>query len=351
MKKRYFQTALIAITPSVLAIFMVLLIGAVIILAIGENPLNAYAAMFNGSFGSLLALSDTLQRATPYIFGGLAFAMAAKAGLFNIGMEGQMYVGAMMAAIVGFSLNGWPVYIHLPLAIIAGMAGGMLWSFVPGILKIKSGAHEVITTVMLNYVAFALTGYLTVHLFLEPGAVAQTPKVSTTALLPTFMAQSKLNFGFIIALLFALALYVLLYRTPLGYNIRVNGLNSVAARFAGINSNKIMLLALLASGALSGLMGAERILGVYQRFMQSFSPGYGFTAIAVALLARNHPLGIIPAAIIFGALENGGESMALMVEVPREFGPILQALIIVVIASTQFLGSKLSFMRRVRNHG
>jgi simple sugar transport system permease protein len=307
--------------------------------------------MFNGSFGSMMAFADTLQRATPYIFGGLAFAMAAKAGLFNIGMEGQMYIGAMLAAIVGFILHGWPIYIHLPLAIIAGMVGGMIWSFVPGLLKIKSGAHEVITTVMLNYVAFAVTGYLTVHLFLEPGAVAQTPKVSTSAMLPIFMAQTKLNLGFIIAIICAIGLYILLYRTPLGYNIRVNGLNSIAARFAGINSNKIMLLTLLASGALSGLMGAERILGVYQRFMQSFSPGYGFTAIAVALLGRNHPLGIIPAAIIFGALENGGESMALMVDVPREFGPILQALIIVVIASTQFVGKKFSFKRRVSNHG
>jgi general nucleoside transport system permease protein len=277
--------------------------------------------------------------------------MAAKAGLFNIGMEGQMYVGAMFAAIVGFSLDGWPIYIHLPLAIVAGMLGGMLWSFGPGLLKIKTGAHEVITTVMLNYVAFAFTGYLTVHLFLEKGAVAQTPKVFPSAALPTFIAQSKLNLGFILALVCAVGLYVLLYRTPLGYNIRVNGLNAVAARFAGISSSKILMLSILASGALSGLMGAERILGVFGRFMQSFSPGYGFTAIAVALLARNHPLGIIPAAIIFGALENGGEMMALMVDVPREFGPILQALIIVVIASTQYLGKRISLMKKVGYHG
>ena len=350
MTKRYIQSLFISLIPSILAILLVLIIGAVVISLIGEDPISAYSAMFSGSFGSGMAFADTLQRATPYIFGGLAFAIAAKAGLFNIGMEGQMYIGAMFAAIVGFSFH-MPVYIHLPLAMIAAMAGGMLWATVPGILKIKTGAHEVITTVMLNYVAFAVTGYLTVHLFLEPGAVAQTPKVDASAILPNFMPQTKLNLGFAIAIICAVGLYIVLYRTPLGYNIRVNGFNSIAARFAGINSHKIMLLALLASGAFSGLMGAERILGVYQRFMQTFSPGYGFTAIAVALLGRNHPLGIIPAAIIFGALENGGETMSLMVDVPREFGPILQALIIVVIASTQFLGKKISFKKRVGNHG
>jgi ABC-type uncharacterized transport system permease subunit len=222
MNKRYIQTAVTALIPSVLAILMVLLIGAVIIIVIGEDPLSAYYAMFNGSFGSLLVFADTLQRATPYIFGGLAFAMAAKAGLFNIGMEGQMYIGAMLAAIVGFSLHGLPIYIHLPLAIMAGMAGGMIWAFIPGLLKIKSGAHEVITTVMLNYVAFAVTGYLTVHLFLEPGAVAQTPKVGASALLPIFMPQTKLNMGFLIAIICALVIFILLYRTPIGYNIRVN---------------------------------------------------------------------------------------------------------------------------------
>jgi general nucleoside transport system permease protein len=322
-----------------------LLIGAVIIGMIGVNPLEAYQAMFEGALGSTSSIMDTLERSTPYIIGGLAFAFASKAGLFNIGIEGQMYIGALMAAIVGFSLHGLPAIVHIPLCIAAGMIGGMAWTVVPGLLKIKIGVHEVISTVMLNYVAFAVTGYLTVHWFLEPGAVAQTPEISSSAVLAFLSPPSKLNTGIIIAMICAVLMYVFLYHTPRGYSLRVNGLNTIAARYAGINSTKILLLSMLVSGALAGLMGAERTLGVYHRFMQSFSSGYGYTVIAVALLGRNHPLGVIPAAILFGMLENGASTMSLMVDVPREFGPILQALIIVVIASAQFFG-RLSLRRK-----
>lgn len=334
------------------AVLLALLIGAVLILLIGENPIEAYLAMIEGSLGSLSSLSDTLERATPYIFGGLAFALASRAGLFNIGIEGQMYVGAFLAALAGFSFSHLPAYAHLPLSLAAGMLGGLAWTLIPGVMKIKVGVNEVISTVMLNYVAYALTGYLTVHWFLEPGAVAQTPKVEATAVLGQLNPPSKLNAGLILALVSALMVYVFLYKTPWGYSLRVSGLNGIAARYAGINSRKVMLLAMMASGVLSGLMGAERVLGVYQRFMQTFSPGYGFTVIAVALLGRNHPLGVIPAAILFGMLENGSASMSLIVEVPREFGPILQALIIVVIASVTFFGGRVTtFLRRVKTHG
>lgn len=331
--------------PSVIAVAIALLIGAFVIALIGVNPWDAYHAMFEGALGSWSGIADTLEKSTPYIIGGLAFAVASKAGLFNIGIEGQMYVGALLAAIVGFELHGLPAVVHVTLCIAVAMLGGIAWTAVPGLLKVKTGVHEVISTVMMNYVAYALTGYLTVHWFLEPGAVAQTPQIVPSAVLSFLSPPSKLNAGLILALVCAVLLYVFLYRTPWGFSFRVNGLNGIAARYAGIDSKKILFLSLLASGALAGLMGAERTLGVYHRFMQSFSNGYGFTVIAVALLGRNHPLGIIPAALLFGLLENGSATMSLMVDVPKEFGPILQALIIVVIASSHFL-SKLNFRRK-----
>src|SRR5665648_15556 len=334
------------VLPSILAVLCALLIGAVIILAIGENPLQAYAAMFQGAFGDPSSWAETLQRATPYIFGGLAFLIAARAGLFNIGIEGQMYVGAIAAAIVGFSLHHIPSFLHVTLALIAAAFAGYVWSIVPALLKVKSGVHEVISTIMLNYVAYALTAYLTVRVFHEPGAVAQTYKVDSSAILPALMSPNKLNAGFLLALLLAIAIYVFLFHTPWGYNLRVTGINPSAGLYAGIKSTRVVVWAMLMSGAIGGLMGAERTLGIYGRFINSFSPGYGFTAIAVALLGQNHPLGIIPAAILFGALENGASAMSFQVNVPRELGLILEALIIVFIAAEHFFRVHLRSMTK-----
>lgn len=342
MKKISIKTILIDMIPSILAVIAALLLGAIIILLIGENPIDAYIAMFRGAFGSAFAIADTLQRATPYVFGALAFLIAAKGGLFNIGIEGQMYIGAIVAAIVGFSIPNLPPFLHITITLLFSMVGGMLFSLIPGILKVKRGVHEVISTVMLNYVAFALTGYLTVHVFHEKGAVAQTYKIFNSAELKLLYPPSKLNLGFIIAIVLAVLIWVFLYKTPHGYDLRVTGFSEKAASYAGIKSKRVIFYALLGSGAVSGLLGAERVLGVYGRFIHSFSPGYGFTAIAVSLLGKNHPLGIIPAAILFGALENGGAAMSLMVNVPRELGLILQALIIVLIASAQFINKRLN---------
>ncbi|MDN5345465.1 MAG: ral nucleoside transport system permease protein, partial [Clostridia bacterium] len=186
-------------------------------------------------------------------------------------------------------------------------------------------------------VAYAVTGYLTVHVFHEPGLVAQTFKVAPTAVLPSLLPPSQLNAGFIGAIVLAFALWVFLFYTPAGYDLRVTGLSLPAARYAGIRSQAVVFGAMLASGAIGGLMGAERILGVYERFIHAFSPGYGFTAIAVALLGQNHPLGIIPAAILFGALESGSSAMSLQVNVPRELGMMLQAVIIVFVAAQAFI--------------
>jgi general nucleoside transport system permease protein len=325
------------VLPPLLAVVGALGLGAILILAIGESPLASYRAMLVGAFGDRSAWADTLEKATPYLFGGLSFLVASKAGLFNIGIEGQMYAGAMAAAMAGFLVRGVPAIVHLPLALAAAALAGALFAYLPAALKFGRNVHEVVSTTMLNYIAYAGTAYLTVHLFADPGAVAQTRRIEPSAALPLLAPPSKVNLGIFIALALALALWLYLFRTPGGFRLRVTGLSGTAASYAGINVRRVGVLAMAASGAVGGLMGAERALGVYGRYIHSFSPGYGFTSIAVALLASNHPLGVIPAAILFGALENGGSAMSLMVNVPRELGLILEAFIIVFIAADKVL--------------
>jgi simple sugar transport system permease protein len=312
-------------------------LGAILILIIGENPLAAYGAMFSGAFGDSAAWADTLEKATPYLFGGMSFLLAARVGLFNIGIEGQMYAGAIVAAIVGFLPRGLPAVVHLPLTLAAAAAAGALFAYLPAVLKLARNVHEVVSTTMLNYIAYAMAAFLTVHVFADPGAVAQTFRILPSAALPPLAPPSKLNFGMPLALALGVALWLYLYRMPGGFRLRVTGINRSAAAYAGIDARRVSIGAFVASGAVAGLMGAERALGVYGRYIHSFSPGYGFTAIAVALLAANNPLGVIPAAILFGALENGGSAMSLMVDVPRELGLILEALIIVFIAGESLL--------------
>lgn len=331
-----FRKSSLILAPPALAVLSALGVGAVIILFIGENPLTAYGALFTGAFGSIHGLADTLEKATPYLFGGLAFLLAARAGLFNIGLEGQMYVGAIAAAILGLAPRGLPSLVHVSLVLAGAAFAGVVFAAVPAFLKVRRNVHEVVSTMMLNYIAYAATAYLTVHVMPDAGAVAQTPSILPSAVLTALLPPSKLNTGFAIGLVLAVLIWIYLFKTPGGFDLRITGLNHTAAEFAGVNSKRVVVSAFLASGAVAGLMGAERVLGVYGRFINSFSPGYGFTAIAVALLAGNNPLGVIPAAILFGALENGGSAMSLVVNVPRELGLILEALIIVFIAAESF---------------
>jgi len=334
----------LVIAPPVLAVLAALAVGAIIILFTGENPLSAYGALFVGAFGSIQALADTLEKATPYLFGGLAFLLAARAGLFNIGVEGQMYAGAIVAAILGFVLHGLPPVVHVLIVLAGAALAGGAFAALPAVLKVRRNVHEVISTMMLNYIAYAMTAYLTVHVFADAGAVAQTPPVLPSAVLTALLPPSRLNSGFLIAVVLAVLLWVFLFKTPGGFDLRVIGLNRTAAEYAGVNGRRVVELAFLGSGVVAGLMGAERVLGVYGRFINAFSPGYGFTAIAVSLLAANNPLGVIPAAILFGALENGGSAMSLMMNVPRELGLILEALIIVFIAGENFFRHELQRM-------
>ena len=318
-----------------LAIIAAFIIGTFVLLATGYDPISTYRALLQGAFGGLNNISDTLLAATPLIFTGLAVAFAFRCGLFNIGAEGQILVAGLAAAWVG-TWTGLPAILHIPLTIAAAALAGALWVLIPAFLKAKLGVHEVITTIMFNYIAFNFTAYFNLKVLAQAGQI-QTPDIKESAhlwrLSNLFEMHSYLNIGFILALLAALFIYYLLWKTTIGYEIRAVGNNADAAEYGGIDSTKMILLALLISGALAGLGGAERTMGLYHNFRNGFSPGYGFTGIAVALLGRNHPLGVVLAAILFGALTNGRNYMNMLAGVPVDLVTILQAIIILFVAS------------------
>ncbi len=315
------------------AVLLAALIGAVILLISGANPLDAYSALLKGSFGSLDALSRTLEKATPLVFSGLAVAFAFKAGLFNIGAQGQLLLGAITAAVVGFGIHGLPPYIHIPLALTAGAIAGGLFSAIPGALKAYTGAHEVITTIMLNYVAINLTDYLADGPWKDtsPGnIVARTPEIAAAARIPVV---AGIPLGFIISLGIAFIAWWLLWRTTLGFEIRTVGLNPHAARYSGMKVARTIILTMVISGLLAGIGGAVETQGVVYRYQPGFNVGLGFDGITIALLGRTHPFGVIPAALLVGAMKAGSSTMQFDAGVAKEITDVVQALILFFVAA------------------
>jgi ABC-type uncharacterized transport system permease subunit len=321
---------------------------------------TAYAAMLEGSFGNprevfqelaiwiktgdskqlLLAirpLSDSLILSVPYILAGLGVAIGFQCNLFNIGAEGQLTVGGLATAFVGYAIHGLPWYIHAPLAILAGAVAGGLWGFIPGILKARFGAHEVINTIMMNYVSFRLMNYL-LNGPMKSGGTPASPEIQPSAYLATiFPDPVRLHWGFFIALAFAVVVYWLLWKTTFGMEVRMVGANARAARYAGISVARIMVLAMSISAILCGLAGAIHLLGVTHRMMPSFSPGYGFDAIALALLGNSHPLGVVLASLLFAFLRNGATHMQAVAGTQLEIIRIIQGMVIVFIAAPEII--------------
>ena len=322
-----------------LAILIALAIGAVIIAATGASVVQAYTGLFAGALGNPQALANTLVEATPYIFAGLAVALGFKCGLFNIGVEGQLAMGSMCAAVAGYAITGLPLIIHLPLALLAGVLGGAVWGAIPGLLRARTGAHEVITTIMLNYVAIRLTDYLIKGPFRDRSSSApRTPFIQPSAELPyLFGADYRLHAGFILALIMVGGIWWLLNKTTIGFEIRTVGANPDAAQYAGMSITRNFVLAMALSGGLAGMAGASTVLGLEHNLKASFSAGYGFDSIAIALLAKSNPIGIIPAAIFWGALRNGAGLMQLQSGISINLINIIQALVIVFVAADQIV--------------
>lgn len=345
----------------VLAVLTGLIVGAIVIVASGENPFVAYGALFAGSFGtptdyiagfqSYFATGDTeallkaiypftesLVTATPYIFAGLSVALGFRCGLFNIGAEGQFFIGALASAFVGYSLKGLPMIIHLPLAILGGALGGAIWGMIPGYLKARFGAHEVVNTIMMNWIAFRLSDWLLSGPMQSSGFRPVTPNIEASAELPRFFASPlRFNLGFFIALLVAYLVYWLLFKTTIGFEIRSVGANPDAAKYAGMNIIRNFVLVMFLAGGLAGLAGASQVLGVDHWVGQGFSAGYGFDAIALALLGRSHPAGVVLAALLFGFLRSGATDMQSMAGIPIDIISIIQGMVIVFIAAPDII--------------
>jgi len=290
---------------------------------------------------SVNSLSESLVATTPYIFSGLSVAVALRCGIFNIGTEGQIYIGALTSAVVGYTLKGLPPIIHLPLAMIAGALGGALWAFIPAILKTRFGSNEVINTIMLNYIAFRLSEFLLNGPIRRPGQTEPlSPYIEASAELPRFLPYpSRFHLGFFIAIAVAIFLYWYLFRTPAGLEIRLVGKNPNASRYAGINISLKYILAFSISGAMGGLAGANEVLGVNHYLSGGISPGYGFDAISLSILGNNHPIGVIFTSLLFGFLRNGGTRMQNIARVPIEIITLVQALVIAFIAAPSIIRS------------
>jgi simple sugar transport system permease protein len=332
----------------VLAVALSLAVGAIFIFAIGEDPLAIYALMLRQSLGTGYGLGQTLFKATPLVFTGLAVALGFRAGLFNIGVEGQLYLGGLAAALTGAALAGLPALLLLPLALLAAAAAGSAWGAIPGALKARFGAHEVINTIMLNFIAFALASFVGRFVF-EPATV-RTATVGVGAeiarldvLLPA-LRGSPVNFSLLLALLVAAGTGLLLFGTRLGYELRAVGLNAPAAEYGGVSIGRTQVVAMALSGGIAGLGGVNFVLGYKHYFELGFSAGAGFLGIAVALLGRNHPVGVVVAALFFGALSYGG--LVINQQVPKELVEVLQALVILLAISAQVLMERLA--RRMR---
>ncbi len=337
----------------ILAVFTALVIGGIIIVitdaavykafsadgfgaglaAMWQSVSVAYGALFAGSLGDASAISESLVASTPYIFTGLAVALGFRGGLFNIGGEGQLLVAAGASVVIGYSFQ-LPAIIHLPLALLGGMIGGGIYGAIPGYLKAKTGAHEVINTIMLNYISFRFFDWAFTGPLRRPGGDAPvTAQIYPSAYLPQLFEGYRFHWGFFLALAVAFAVWWLLFKTTIGFEIRTVGANPSAARYGGIKITRVTVLTMAISGALAGLAGANEVLGLNHFLAGGFSAGYGFDAIALALLGKSHPLGVVLAALLFGTLRNGATRMQSIASIPIDIISIVQALIIVFIAA------------------
>ena len=324
------------------AMFLAMLIGALIMMATSVAPatiMQSFIAMAHGAVGSVHAISETLTAAIPLVLAGLGIGLAFRAGLFNIGAEGQMVVGGLAAAIASFSVTGLSIWLHLPLVLLVGLAIGAVYAAIAGLLKAATGAHEVISTIMLNLISIRLLDYMLRQPFIQKEGRSDpiSKAVLETAELPRILefldGNLRLHAGLFIMLAAVAVIYWLLFRSKLGFAFRISGENPGAARYAGIRAGLTIVMAMAIAGALAGLAGAIQVSGVLGRATPGFTAGIGFDAIAVALLGRSHPVGILLAGLLFGALEAGGRQMQVDAGVSIDMIGIMQALIIIFVAA------------------
>ncbi len=331
-----------------LNLVVALIVAGLVVLIIGENPLEAMWIMLKGAVGSIKGWGYLLYYATNFTFTGLAVAVAFHAGLFNIGGEGQAYIAGVGAAAAGLGLEFLPWPIVIPLAILASVAFGAFWGWVPGVLQAKRGSHIVITTIMFNFIAASLVGYCINYWFRPVGKMAVESREITGAYIMSFrevardffgvrLPSTPLNFTVFLAVIVAIAVWYLLWRTKLGYEIRAFGANPDAAVYAGIKPDRIIMITMAISGGLAGLMAVNEILGVQHRLVLEFAGGAGFVGIAVALMGRSHPVGVVLAAMLFGLLYQGGSELSFAKpEINRDMIVVIQGLVILFMGALEY---------------
>lgn len=334
-------------------------IGAIMLAALGANPLVAYGALVQGAFGSLNSFADTIVKATPLLFVGTGICIAFRGGMINIGGEGQMVVGALAGTIAALSLPNWPSWSLIPLCLMAGFLAGALWGSIPGLLKAYLNVNEILTTIMMNGIAVQLMNFLLSGPIMDPVQVQQKSYIPQTAQLPAAsflprLAPTRLNLGVGLAVAVAILAWVLLWRTTWGYRIRAVGLNPQASRRAGIHVERYAALAMILAGALAGLAGVTQVIGVNHRLFTDgsatgFTGGAGFNGIVAALFGQLHPLGSIPASALFGALIVGANKMQRVAQVPTALITALNGLVVVFVVASEIWRRKIAAREELSN--
>jgi general nucleoside transport system permease protein len=331
-----FRQRPVSLSTALIAIFIGILIGAIIIQILGRNPITVYSILINGAFGSDVAIASTLRWMTPLLFTAIASAIAFRGGMFNIGVEGQMYLGALFGALAGIYIKGLPAIPHIIIVIIASALGGMLWALIPALMKVYFGASEVVTTLMLNYVAILLTDYLVKNFFLAKGAFGQSimsDPIQDSAKLPSILPPTQVHAGLLIGLAFVLFFYFLMKKSRLGYEISMSGLNPEFSRYGGININRVRMNVMLLSGAIGGVGGAVEVMGINWRFVSQFSPSFGFDGILASLLGGNSPIGVLLGTLFMGALKAGSLAVERTTDISRALSIIIQGVIICFVSA------------------
>jgi len=328
-----------------IAVVAAFIVGGILILLVGDNPIEAYRLLLGSALSWPDGIGYTLFHATPLIFTGLAVLVGFRGGLFNIGAEGQLYVAAFATAWVGITFANLSAWLLVPMCFAAAIFVGAFWGAIPGVLKARFGSHEVINTIMLNFIAILLVGYFTQYHYKIPGdPILQTAPIGYGAhiarlgkFIPGLPERIPLNLAFILALVACGLVYLFLWRTKWGYEIRATGSNPTAAEYGGISIRKQIILAMAVSGALAGMVGINDVMGYHYRYYDGFSDNYGFTGIAVALLGRNHPVGVVLSALLFAILQHGGIYVDGFSEhVTKDIVQVLQGIIILFVAAEAF---------------
>jgi simple sugar transport system permease protein len=321
------------ILSPLVAIAIALLVGGVLIALTGANPIHAYAILFRESLLDGYGIGNTLTKVTPLLLAASGVLVALRAGLLNIGGEGQIHMGGLGAAIIGLYVHGLPMWIHIPLALLGGFLLGAVWGGIPGYLKAIRGVNEVITTLLLNYIALNIVSYLVQYPMIEPGASNPfTPIIDESAKLPILVQGGAAHAGIFVGLIATAILGIIFRRSVLGYQIEMVGQNPVAARYAGISVSKIIMLVMAIAGGLAGLAGASEVMGIKHRLFEVISPGYGYEAVAIALLSRGSFTGVVLTSLFFGALRSGANVLQREAEIPFTIVYAIQGLTVLFIA-------------------